>query len=136
MLLYAVFLKMKSTRSKEIYSFICYYKNETEVCLKYFFFKVFCRFSQTACPKNVLMGTKVSYCVALSKANVLVKVYIVPSSSLLPLFRNRNNTICGYVSRKNNIEDFQRSEVPFQGGSVAGFLNPPWQGSWNHLLMW
>ena len=44
-----------------MYSFICYYKKEKEVCSKYFLFKEFCRFSQTACQKNVLMITKKSY---------------------------------------------------------------------------
>ena len=28
--------------------------------------------------------------------------------------RIRNNTVCGYVNRKNNLEEFQRSEVPFR----------------------
>ena len=40
-----------NTYSKEIYSFICYYKKEKDVCSKYFLFKVLCRFSQTACQK-------------------------------------------------------------------------------------
>ena len=142
--------------SKQIYSFICYDKN---VCLKYFLFKVFCRFLQTACPKNMLMVTKVSYCFALSKTNVLgkvyivynkvykvyivynkvykvyivynkvykvyivynkvYKVYIVPSAPLLDPFRNRNNTVCGYANRKKNIQDFQRSQVPFPIGILV-----------------
>ena len=112
--------------SKQIYSFICYYKN---VCLKYFLFKVFCRFLQTACPKNILMVTKVSYCFALSKTNVLgkvyivynkvYKVYIVPSAPLLDPFRNRNNTVCGYANRKKNIQDFHRSQVPFPIGILV-----------------
>ena len=42
-----------NTCSKKIYSFICYYKKEKEFCSKYFLFKVFCRFLQTARQKNV-----------------------------------------------------------------------------------
>ena len=49
----------------------------------------------------------------MNKANVLGKVYTVTSAPLLDPSRNRNNTVCGYVNRKNNIEEFQRSEVPF-----------------------
>ena len=39
--------------------------------------------------------------------------------SIVPLFNpsgNRNNEVCGYVTLKNNIEDFQRTEVPFPVG--------------------
>ena len=113
MMLFFYFELYLTTCSKKNYSFIRYYKKEKEVYLKYFLFKVFCRFSQTACPKNVLMVTKVSYCFALSKANILGKVYIKANARLLDPFFNRNDTVCGYVNRKNNIEDFQRSEVTF-----------------------
>ena len=65
------------------------------------------------------MVTKVSHCFAWSKANVLGKLYIVPNASLLDPFRNRNNTVCGYVNRKNNIEDFPRGEVPFPVGILV-----------------
>ena len=66
LLLHAVFLKMKKLLqsfiyllffyfeldlnkcSKKIYSLICYYQKEKEVCLKYFLFKIFCRVLQIA----------------------------------------------------------------------------------------
>ena len=60
LLLFFYFELYLKTCSKEIYSFICYYKKEKEVCSKYFLFKVFCRFSQTTCEENVLMITKVT----------------------------------------------------------------------------
>ena len=65
------------------------------------------------------MVTKVSHCFALSKANILGKLYIVPNAPLLDPFHNRNNTVCGYVNRKNNIEDFPRGEVPFPVGILV-----------------
>ena len=66
LLLHAVFLKMKKLLqsfiyllffyfeldlnkcSKKIYSLICYYQKEKEVCSKYFLFKIFCRVLQIA----------------------------------------------------------------------------------------
>ena len=33
--------------------------------------------------------------------------------------RNRNNTVDGYVNLKNNIEEFQRSEIPFPVGILV-----------------
>ena len=35
------------------------------------------------------------------------------SAPLIDLLRNRNNKVYVYVNLKNNIEEFQRSEVPF-----------------------
>ena len=35
------------------------------------------------------------------------------SAPLLDPSRNRNKTVCGYVNLENNIEECQRSEVPF-----------------------
>ena len=35
------------------------------------------------------------------------------NAPLLDPSRDKNNTICGYVSLKNNIEEFQISEVRF-----------------------
>ena len=96
LLLFFYFELYLNISSKEIYSFICYYKEEKEVCSKYFLFKEFCRFSQTACQENVSVITKVSYCFALGKAGAL----------LLDHCRNRNSTVCGYVNIKNNIEEF------------------------------
>ena len=63
-LLHAIFLKTENLLlfyfklylniwSKEIYSFIYYYKKEKEVCSKYFSFKVVCGFSQTICQKSI-----------------------------------------------------------------------------------
>ena len=77
LLLHMVFLKMKklkhsffihlssflcfelylNTWKKEIYSFICYYKKEKEAFLKYFLFKVFCCFLQTACQNKCISDT-------------------------------------------------------------------------------
>ena len=51
--------------------------------------------------------------------NKVYKVYIVPSAPLLDPFRNRNNTVCGYANRKKNIQDFQRSQVPFPIGILV-----------------
>ena len=42
--------------------------------------------------------------------------------SVVPLpdpSRNRNNTVYGYIILKNNIEEFQRSEVPFPVGILV-----------------
>ena len=96
LLLHAVFLKMKklfqsfiyllffyfeldlNKRSKKIYSMICYYQKEKEVCSKYFSFKIFCRVLQTACQKKCNNDKKVSYYFTLDKANGLEKVYNVP----------------------------------------------------------
>ena len=64
------------------------------------------------------MVTKVTYCFALSKANLLRKVYIVPSAPLSSPFVT-GIIVCGYVNRKNNIQDFQRSEVPFPVGILV-----------------
>ena len=58
---------------------------------------------------------------------MLEKVYIVPSAPLLDPYRSRNNTICGYVNRKNNIKDFQRSEVTFAIG-IPAHLNELQEG--------
>ena len=33
--------------------------------------------------------------------------------------RNRNNTVCEYVNLKSNIEEFQRSGVPFPVGILV-----------------
>ena len=33
--------------------------------------------------------------------------------------RNRNKTVDGYVNLKNNIEEFQRSEIPFPVGILV-----------------
>ena len=98
LLLFFYFELYLNACSKEIYSFICYYKEEKEVCSKYFLFKILCSFSRTICQKNVLVITKLNYCFALDKANGLGKVY----SS-----RNKN---------KNNIEKFQGNEVLFSVG--------------------
>ena len=38
------------------------------------------------------------------------------SAPLLDPSRNRNNTVCGYVNFKNNIEEFQKNEVSFLVG--------------------
>ena len=135
--MYAVFLKTKkimhnasavsfyfelylNTCSKEIYSFIWYYKKEKEVCAKYFLFKVFCCFSQTPCQKNVLMIAKTSYCFVLDKAKIGESTLCQKDSSapLLNPFRIRNNTVYGYVNLKNNIWEFQRSEVPIPVGVI------------------
>ena len=66
LLLHAVFFKIKkllssfiylllfyfeldlNKYSKKIYSLICYYQKEKEVCSKYFLFKIFCRVLQIA----------------------------------------------------------------------------------------
>ena len=51
-----------------------------------------------------------SCCFDLDKADGLKR----DSSISLPnRFCKRNNTVCGYVNLKKNIEEFQRSEVPF-----------------------
>ena len=113
LLLFFYFELYLNTSSKEIYSFICYYKEEKEVCSKYFLFKEFCRFSQTACQENVSVITKVSYCFALGPENVSVITKVSycfalgkAGAPLLDQSRNRNSTICGYVNIKNNIEEF------------------------------
>ena len=75
-----------------------------------------CCFSQTACQKNLLTKTKVSYCFALDKANGLGRCIFCQKDSSAPLLdpcRNGNNTVCGYFNLKNNNEESQRSEVPF-----------------------
>ena len=66
--------------------------------------------------KNVLIISKVSYCFSLSKKNVLRKCILCQKDSSVPLLdtsRIRNNTVCGYVNRKNNIKEFQRSGFRF-----------------------
>ena len=69
------------------------------------------------------MITKVSYYFALDKANGLRKKYMLcqkdSSTPSLDPSRNRNNTVCGYANRKNNIEEFQGSEVPFPVGILV-----------------
>ena len=83
------------------------------------FFKVFCRFSQTAYQKNVLIITKVSY----------IRYILCQKDSRAPLLdssRNKNNTVCEYVNLKNSIEEFQRSEVPFPVGILV-HLNYPFK---------
>ena len=105
LLLHAVFLKIKKLLqsfiylllfyfeldlnkcSKKNYSLICCYQKEKEVCSKYFLFKIFCRVLQTACQKNAIMITKVSYCFTLDKANGLEKVYTVPTSFICSFAR-------------------------------------------------
>ena len=59
---------------------------EKEVYSKYFLFKVFCRFSQTACQKNVLMMTKVTYCFALDRDNTGI-IQSVDKSTTLKNFK-------------------------------------------------
>ena len=65
------------------------------------------------------MITKVvSYCFTFDRPNGLGKVYIVPKRfkcSFARPSRNRNNIIWGYVNLKNNMEEFQRSEVYVSG---------------------
>ena len=63
----------------------------------------------------------------MNKTNVLGKVHIVPSAPLLYPSPNWNNTVCGYVNCKNNIKEFQRSEVPFPVGIIVQ-LNELWEG--------
>ena len=66
------------------------------------------------------MITKVSYCFVLNKANGLWKVYIVPKRfKCFDSSRNRNNRVCRYVNLKNNIEEFQTSEVPFPARTLV-----------------
>ena len=86
---------------------------------KIFFFKVFCRFPQTAYQNNVLIITKVSY----------IRYILCQKDSRAPLLdssRNKNNTVCEYVNLKNSIEEFQRSEVPFPVGILV-HLNYPFK---------
>ena len=87
-MLFSFFELYLNTCIKEIYSFICYYKKEDEVCSRYFLFKVFCRFSETACQKNVLIITKLNYCFVLGKTNGLGKVNIVPKRFKCSFFQS------------------------------------------------
>ena len=69
------------------------------------------------------MTAKVSYCFASDNKNGLGnKVYIEPKR-----FKCSNTTVCGYVNVKNNIEELQRSEVPFPFGNLV-HLNESQEG--------
>ena len=74
--------------------------------------------------KNVLMTTKtkVSHDFALDKKMDWGRCILYQKDSsapLLDLSRNRNNTVCGYVNLKTNIEEIQKSEVLFPLGNLA-----------------
>ena len=64
-----------------------------------------------------------SCCFSLDKADGLKR----DSSISLPnrFCKRNNNTVCGYVNLKNNIEEFQRSEVPFPAEILVHFNELP-----------
>ena len=74
------------------------------------------------------MTTKVSYCFVWDKANRMEMFMLCQKGSSAPLLdpsRNKNNKVCRYVNLKNNIEEFQRSEVLLPVGIARRCWNYP-----------